>query len=343
VNLAMLHGPLMINGFLGIVIGLERAVALSAHSSQKPILWSYLSPLAIGVGTILLFADGRAGILLITSGSLILVGVNGVIVHRQTTLFTLTMGMGAVSWFVGNILWLTGQSTYQFVLWWLAFPLFTIIGERLELSRLLRLTRTSHILFGIACSIFFMGALLSSFALDFGWRVAGIGELVCAVWLLRYDIARRTIYKPGLPRFIALCLLVGYGWLGVGGLLNLQMGVTYAGPFYDAALHSVFVGFVFSMIFGHALIILPAVLQISVSFNKRLYSVLILLHLSLILRIAGDLLLLPELRQWGGMFNVVALLLFLGMMLMSVRAARIGNSQQPKRSLQGRTQVPENR
>ncbi len=321
-NLPMLHGPLMVNGVLGVLIGLERAVALSSHGQRERLWWPYLSPPGIVLGIALLFVDSGIGILLITIGSLILVAANGVIIRRQPTLFTLTMGVGAASWLVGNVLWLTGQPIYQVVLWWLAFPLFTIIGERLELSRLLRLTRTSLVLFGIACILFLAGALLSLWSLDAGMRLAGIGELACALWLFRYDIARRTVKKPGLTRFIALCLLSGYGWLGISGLLNLWQGAAFAGPFYDAALHSVFVGFVFSMIFGHALIILPAVLQLGVAFDKKLYGALLLLHGSLLLRVMGDLALLPELRQWGGMFNVIALLLFLALVIRGVRAAR---------------------
>ena len=47
--------------------------------------------------------------------------------------------------------------------------------------------------------------------------------LVLAVWLFRYDIARRTVLQSGLTRFIALCLLAGYGWLAVGGVLRCNL------------------------------------------------------------------------------------------------------------------------
>jgi hypothetical protein len=322
VSLPMLHGPLMVNGFLGIVIGLERAVALSTQGLRKQVLWPYLSPLCIGVGTVMLFISGQAGVLLVTAGSLVLVGVNAFIIRRQRALFTLTMGLGAVSWSIGNVLWLAGQPIYVLILWWIGFPLFTIIGERLELSRILRLSETSQVLFGIAGAIFIAGAVASLFNIDAGMRFAGLGEIACALWLLHFDIARRTLRKPGMPRFIALCLLSGFGWLGISGVLNSWYGVTYAGPYYDSALHTLFVGFVFSMIFGHALITLPAILQIQMTFDVKLYGSLFLLHLSLLLRIVGDLLSLSAVRQWGGIFNVLALLLFLGSMMTNVIAAR---------------------
>jgi len=317
-NLPILHGPLMINGFLGLVIGLERAVALVARRTY----WPYLSPLCLAVGCVVVFFSPQAGALLITLGSFILVVVFGLIIHHQRTLFTLTMGGGALSWLIGNVLWLSGQPVYSLVLWWMGFPLLTVIGERLELSRIQRLTPTSYRTFALMCLIFIAGALVSLFNLDLGMRLAGLGELACALWLFRYDIARRTLRKPGMPQFIALCLLSGYAWLGISGLLNLGYGATYAGPYYDAALHSLFVGFVLSMIFGHALLILPAVLSLPIRFHPQLYVSLGLLHASLILRIVGDLALLPEVRQWGGLLNEIALLIFLGSMVYTVISAR---------------------
>jgi hypothetical protein len=52
-------------------------------------------------------------------------------------------------------------------------------------------------------------------------------------------------------------------------------------------LHTLFLGFVFAMIFGHAPIIPPAVLRISETFSGSFYAPLILLHLSLALRVEG--------------------------------------------------------
>ncbi|RME44851.1 MAG: hypothetical protein D6796_11275 [Caldilineae bacterium] len=95
----------------------------------------------------------------------------------------------------------------------------------------------------------------------------------------------------------------------------------FAGPYYDAALHTVFVGFVLSMIFGHAPIIFPAVSGRAIPFSPRFYSHLALLHLSLVLRVAGDLGGSLPLRQWGGLLNVAAILLFLLNTALAVRRA----------------------
>src|SRR5690625_1906156 len=76
-TLPMAHGPLMVAGFLGTLISLERAVALRK-------LWSYLAPLTAGVGSISLMAGlGLVGAVLLTAGSLILVAVFVSLLRQQ--------------------------------------------------------------------------------------------------------------------------------------------------------------------------------------------------------------------------------------------------------------------
>lgn len=315
-TLPMSHGPLIIGGFLGTVIGVERAVALG-----RP--WTYLGPLLTGLGglTLLVGLSGLPGPLLITLGSLMLVVVFGLILRLQLAPFTITMALGALLWLVGNLLWLFGWPVYQIVLWWLGFLTLTIAGERLELNRVLRLSGKVQQLFQLAVAIFLVGLIVTLFHLDGGVRLAGIGLIALAGWLLRYDIARYTVRKTGLTRFIALCLLTGYVWLGLGGLLALFYGGITAGLPYDATLHAVFLGFVMAMIFGHAPIIFPAVLGKPMNFSPLFYSHLTLLHLSLLLRVGGDLLIWLPARQWGGLLNVVAILLFMANTVRAVHQA----------------------
>ena len=83
-----------------------------------------------------------------------------------------------------------------------------------------------------------------------------------------------------------------------------------AGPLHDATVHALFVGFVFSMIFGHAPIIFPAVVAIPVRYRSVFYAHLALLYASLVLRVVGDLTWWLPGRRWGGMFNAAAILVF---------------------------------
>jgi len=315
--LAAFHGPLMVAGFLGTVIGVERAVALG-----RP--WAYAAPLAAGLGGIALGVGAPAGVgaLLTTLGSAGLVAVFAAILRRELAMFTVVMAIAAAVWLGGQILWLLGWPLYQVSFWWGGFLVLTIAGERLELSRLVRVTPASRAAFLAAAALLLLGLVLTAVAFETGVRVVGAGLAALALWLLREDVARRTVRQPGLTRFIALCLLSGYVWLGVGGLLAVVGGGVAAGPYYDATLHAVFLGFVFSMIFGHAPIIFPAVLGWRVAFRRAFYAHLLLLHLTLALRVVGDLATWLPARQWGGLLNALALLLFFVNTAGSVLAGR---------------------
>ena len=301
------HGPLMIAGFLGTVISLERAVALERR-------WTYAAPMLSGVGALLLLIGlvPQIGLLFITIGSLVMVAIFALIVRQHPAIFTWVMSLGAVLWLVGNGLWLAGWSIPRVVPWWMGFLVLTVVGERLELSRLTRPAQMRQVTFLIAAAIFLIGILVSALSFQIGLRLMGLAMLALALWLWRYDLARRTIRQHGLTRFIAVCLLSGYVWLGIGGLLALVLAGPMAGPIYDAILHAVFLGFIFALIFGHAPIIFPAILRVPVTYTPTFYSHLVLLQLSLLLRVSGDLLGSQPARQWGGLLNVAAVLLFLG-------------------------------
>ena len=303
-TLSVVHGPLMVCGFLGTLIGVERAVALGAF-------WPYAAPLCTAVGALCLLAGWPAPLFMLL-GSLGLVAIFAVIVRQQLAMATMIMTLGALLWVVGNGFWLAGRPLAYVVSWWSGFLVLTIVGERLELSRMLRLSWFDHGMFLLAVSVFLVGLLLLPTAFVYGMRVTGVGMGALAWWLLRYDIARRTVRQTGLTRFIAVCLLSGYVWLGVSGILTWYFAGMLAGPYYDAMLHTVFVGFVMAMIFGHAPIILPALLgRTAAPYHRAFYVPLVLLHASLLLRTVGDLLGWWPGRQWGGLFNAVAILLFL--------------------------------
>ena len=323
------HGPLMVSGFLGTLISLERAVALSQNQNGRRLY--YLSPLLAGLGAVTLFLTLQTAVPrgLSTLGALGLVLIFVIIYRLQPTIDHGVMGMGAFLWLVGNGLWLIGKPVFQVVPWWAGFLILTIAGERLELARVLLLKQTARNSFLAIIGLFLAGLLVSLLSLDHGIRLAGIALLGLGYWLLRFDIARRTIRQKGLTRYIAACLLPGYVWLIVGGLFWLTYGGQYvAGPVYDALLHTIFLGFVFSMIFGHAPVIIPAVLGIKVPYTPLFYTHLVLLHISLVLRVVGDWLLWLPLRRWGGLLNEVAIL---GFLLITAVAVRRGKKNEPSR------------
>ncbi len=316
-NLYIIHGPLMVCGFLGTLISLERAVALGTT-------FGYAAPVLSATGALALIS-GRSepiGAALINFASLCLIGDFAAILRRQTALFTVTMAFGAVAWFIGNFLWLAGAPMTGVFFWWTAFLVLTIVGERLELSRLTGMADRNRLSFTLSVAPFIVGLFVAHKLPALGLRLAGFGMVALALWLTRYDLARRTVKQKGLTRFIAVNLLTGYFWLGLGGAAWLWFGDNLTTFHYDIILHAVFVGFVLSMIFAHAPIIFPSVLQRPLPYRRAFYAHVALLHASLAQRIGGDLWGSYLAYRWGGLLNVVAVVMFVANTARAVALSR---------------------
>jgi hypothetical protein len=334
---AAIHGPLLAAGVLGTLIGLERAVAFGWRSGLR---WhpAYIAPAASALGTLWLLIAGMATIpaqVLLTIGAAGLVAVNVAMVRTQRAPETVTMALGAVLLLIGNAAWLAGRPTPLVVHWWVGFLVLTIVGERLEIARIRRPGPNASRLFTVIVAAYLVALVAIAADADVGIRLSGLALLALAAWLLRFDVAWLTIHNPGLPRFVAICLLAGYGWLVVGGALALTSGLLWAGLVYDALLHALLLGFVFSMILGHAPIIIPAILGLPIGFHVIAYLPLVVLQLSTVLRVAGDLLPDPDLRMLGGLLAAVAILLeavAVGVMVVTgrrARAARLAGTSRP--------------
>ena len=313
------HGALLVLGFLGTQIGLERAVALRRA-------WAYASPAAAGAGAlwIIVGLPAGAGRALLAFGGLVLVAVF-VAVHRlQPSWHNVVMGLGAVAWLAGALVWLGGGSLARVLPWLAAFLVLTIVGERLELSRMRRPSAAVRLALLGAVAVFGAGVAVSGAAPGVGVRLAGLGLLGQALWLARHDVARRTIRMPGVTRYMAVALIAGYAWLAVAGGVWLATGALEGGGFaYDAMVHAIFVGFVFSMVFAHAPVIVPAVLGVRLPFTASMYVPLAALHLSLVVRLGGDAAANTAAWRWGGVLNGVAIVAFLAVAgRSSIRAQR---------------------
>ncbi|HKS90464.1 MAG TPA: hypothetical protein VJQ83_00945, partial [Tepidiformaceae bacterium] len=82
------HGPLMILGFLGTLIALERAVALGQR-------WAFLAPLCAGLGMVVtLVGSVLVGNWLLVAGGAVLSAAAVVIFIRQPALHSAVMGAG---------------------------------------------------------------------------------------------------------------------------------------------------------------------------------------------------------------------------------------------------------
>ncbi|MEP7181636.1 MAG: hypothetical protein ABI886_05570 [Betaproteobacteria bacterium] len=300
---AALHGPLMVCGFFGVVISLERAVAIGRT-------WAYAAPFFAGLGTLAALAGASAAApwLYVAGGGVLLAGTADIF-RRQRELFTFTLALGAACWPIGSALWALGWNVHDVAGWWLAFLILTIAGERLELSRFLPPSPVAKAAFAAILVVVVAG--LAGSRLHWGAMAFAAGLLALALWLVKQDIARRTVRGKGLTRFIAVCLLSGYAWLAVGAVTILAAGGLAPGtPAYDAALHALLLGFVFSMVFGHAPVIFPAVMKVAMPYQPAFYVPLALLHGSLVARLAGDAMGRFEWTRIGGVLNALALAAF---------------------------------
>jgi hypothetical protein len=300
------HGPLMVFGFVGTLIALERAVALGTR-------WALLAPACSGAGGVALLVTGPgvAGKALLMLASVLLLGIYRRLWQRQQSVALLAQAGGALAWYAATLLWLAGFAIAEIVVWMVAFVVATIAGERLELSHLtLRDPRAEYGLLA-AVTALLVTATAAVLWPPAGTHLFGAALLAVTAWLAVCDVARRTVRGRGLPRYSAVGLLAGYAWLALAGLLWAGAGPVTEGPRYDATLHAVFLGFVLSMIFVHAPVILPAVLRRPLPYHPVLYAPLALLHGSLLVRVLlGDAAGLEPAWRWAGVANVAAVLSF---------------------------------
>lgn len=303
---AIAHGPLMINGFLGTLISLERGAALEK-------VWTYMAPASFAASILLMITGHLAlsGYLLII-GSVTLFLIMIYLCKLQAVSHHVIMAAGAACLMIGNILFILHFPIFELIGWWIAFPLLTIFGERLELNRITRPPASAVKLFTVLIFVWVVTLIGLHVSRDLFWTAGSAVLIAIAVWLIRYDVARRTIRSVQWTKYSAWSLLTGYGWIVIGGVLGLIYHLPIAGPQYDAILHIYFVGFVFSMIFAHAAVIIPSLTGKMVPYSNYFYLPLTMLHVFLLLRVLGDLMFYYPLRLIGSYGNTAAIILFLG-------------------------------
>lgn len=271
------HAFLMICGFMGTVIGIERAVAVKERIAFTAPIAAALAGLSMLAGLSVLAAW------LAVLAAVAFIGVNVTVISRQRADHTVLLLTGAAAWLVGNLLHALGARPAAVIPWWFSFLVLTIAAERLEMTRLMRRRQ------GAAAALYVcLGAMLAgsaAFALSpvWGGLLYGTALAGLAVWLVSFDIARRTIASHGLSRYMAVCLLLGYAWLAVSGVAWVATSLGYA--VRDVALHALGLGFIFSMMLAHAPVILPALARVKLLFGWFFYVPLALLHASLAVRL----------------------------------------------------------
>ena len=303
-RLSKWHGPLMVLGFVGTVICLERAVALGHRLA-------YLVPAMSGFGVIVLLAplpfdSARAGLALLTLAQLGLLTIYVPLWRRSHDDAVVIQGAGAFCAAGAAALLTTGAHVSQIVGCLACYMILTICGERLELSQL---TMARNRALSALCLAVVAALLVSVVSPAIGWRVLGVVLIGLAVWLCRHDVARGGLRRGGQAAYIGTLLMIGYLWLATAGIVCTIQRPPTSRNGYDAVVHSLFLGFTMGMILGHAPIILPAVLQVRLEWTTWFWLPAFLLEASLLVRIGiGDGLDRSAAVQAGGTVNVLSLL-----------------------------------
>ena len=298
------HGALLMAGFFGTLIALERAVALRRG------LWV---PLLSGLGGLAGWVLGAWSLAALLWG-LSALGLSGLYAwagwRRAMSLPLAIEASGALALLLANLAFGLAQPEAA-RMGWSAFLVLTIAGERRELTRLLRLPPLAAPVFALLWAGL-MGALGLALLAPAQALVLWWGLLAAlALWLLRFDLARHQWRAAGWADHTAICLTVGYVWLALAAVAGL-MG-------WPVAWHLLWLGFVMAMVFGHAPIMLPALAGWRPAPTRAALWPLGLLGASLLLRVAGTQGAAPTLLAAAGAAHVLSFALFGAVMVRAVR------------------------
>ena len=245
-SLGTVHGLLMVYGFLGTAICLERAVALQSDGRRA---WAYAAPLLTGAGGISAIVisvneGARATLTSLPIPRFLAAHLPGFAPERMMPGFLITLGMAALSaiycyvWarrqathavliqligaligLGGVLLWWRGLETPRAVPWWLAFLIVTIIGERVELARLAFASGSTERRITAESAALMVGLTVALYSPTVGYPLIGLALGALMVDTAWHDVARGTVRMQGLPRLAAVCMLSGYAWALVPALM----------------------------------------------------------------------------------------------------------------------------
>jgi len=295
------HGAMMVGSFLGTLIIIERVVTMKNR-------WIYLIPLINAHSIVFFHLDYyRVAYVLLIIGAAGLSAIMFYYAVKFKEYHNYILLAGALCLLAGNIILFAFVKYAVSVTWWIAFFLLTITAERLELTRYLPVSNKKKIALMVLLGVFLLGIVFPFH--EYGKYISAAALILIAGWLMMYDIAVKSVKKEGMFRYTSLLLLVGYFWLIITAVFFTVK--SDSNLIYDASLHSFFVGFVFSMIFAHAPIIIPGILKLNIKpYNPGLYIWFIMLQLSLILRVGGDIFEQAGIRKLGGIINGISILCF---------------------------------
>lgn len=316
-----MHGALMVFGFLGGAIGLERAVAWRAGSSAHPV-WGFAVPLFAVFGTMsvgLTTAIGRAPLgraslipgTLWTIALLILCAVYVGVWTRQQSHAVIIQFLGAAVGAAGAALWACGLDADILSTWWLMFLVLTIIGERLELAHAAfvgPLVRPALITATVATVLCLPVSLVWPLV---GYPLLALCFAALLVLMFAYDTARKTWRAGGVTGFMGISMLSAYAWGLVACCIWLFVpygGLGADGLWWDLAVHALALGFIMAMVVAHVCVIVPSIIRRAMPFHPVLWTPLCVFQLGLLLRALGTVRQEDHIWQLGDAITIVGML-----------------------------------
>lgn len=311
-EIAAKHGFLMVSGLFGTLISLERSLILKNR-------WWLSIPIFSAFSVVLIFNYEVVafGLQLLAATLLTILYIHQWKKYAENYFFGLCLS--SLSWGMAAVVLLAGKAFAAASMWYLLFLLFTIVAERLELSKFVATPKWAKPLL-----LALLALLFAAQAIPFHWGanyVSGILVAGIAYWLMNFDIININLKKKGFFYYTGSSLFGGYAWLMLSGVL---MALPLDAPYhYDAVLHSFFIGFAFLMLYAHAPIIFPALLGTGHKpFHKILYLPVFATHALLLLRLFADYSLNWQLRKWTGLLQIVVMLFFFGSFAVLMLQAR---------------------
>ncbi|WP_316670025.1 hypothetical protein [uncultured Propionibacterium sp.] len=302
------HGMLMVIGFVGALVGLERSVAIRRW-------WACVAPVCMALGALLSLVGPlpmRVGKAVMVAGCIAMCVDCVVLWNRNREPLVAVQIGGGVSALCSAIVWFGGAAVPGFISFLISFLVLTVIAERLGPSRIGQLAwtpgrrRLHEDSLVVLAALALLSGPLTMMRPSVALPVYGLVLIALSVQSASGDVARRGIKAAGSNRFMPVMILTGYGWLVVTGLLLLRPALS--GLRYDATLHAVLLGFTMSMVAAHAPTILPALLGVQMRFVAGFWGVGLVLHATLAVRVAADLAGSEFWRQVGGLGNIASLL-----------------------------------
>jgi hypothetical protein len=127
-------------------------------------------------------------------------------IYRYKELYYYIFFAGALCLFYGNVIIWKTKFYPNAITWWMGFLLFTIVAERLELSRFIGLSNFKRNL--LLSALVFVGiGLIWPFHLH-GNIIFAVALFAVALWLLTYDMAWYAVRKKGQHRYSGILLII---------------------------------------------------------------------------------------------------------------------------------------